>query len=199
MTHTLRIGITGGIGSGKSYVARIICETYHWPLYDSDQRAKQLMTSSPDVRQQLVALLGDRAYLPDGQLNRRHVADYLFSSQANAASVNAIVHPAVRHDWLRFASEQRHPVVIESAILVEAGLEDAVDVVVAVTAPEPLRIRRAMLRDATTEQRVRERMMQQMPEAGLLAHADYVIVNDGRPLLPQINNLVHSEPFTAFT
>ena len=189
MTSFRRIGITGGIGSGKSYVARLIQQTYHLPLYDSDSQARRLMTTSPDIRRQLCALLGNDAYLSDGSLNRPLVARFLFSSEENAARINAIVHPVVRQDWLRFARDAASPVLIESAILIESGLADTVDAIVAVTAPEALRIQRAMARDGSTEQQVRARIARQMTDDELLGHAHHVIVNDGRPLQPQIQKI----------
>lgn len=198
MSHTLRIGITGGIGSGKSYVARLVSDTYGWPLYDSDRRARQLMTTSADIRRRLTALLGDDAYLPDGQLNRSRVAAYLFGSDANAQRINAIVHPAVRRDWQLFARQATRPVIIESAILVEAGLADTVDVIVAVVAPEALRISRVVARDNTTAEHVCQRMSRQMPQQQLLTHAHHVIVNDGQPLMPQIQKLVSNKQFTQY-
>jgi len=182
--------MTGGIGSGKSYVAKLFCQHFGFALYDSDVRARQLMTTSDDIRRQLCTLLGNDAYLSNGELNRRLIADYLFSSHKNAQRINAIVHPMVRQDWLRFAAETMAPVLIESAILVEAGLTDTVDSVVVVTAPETLRVERAIQRDKTSLERVRARMSEQMSERQLTAYADYVIVNDGRPLLPQLQNIM---------
>ena len=193
----LRLGITGGIGSGKSYVARLLCHHYGFCLYDSDRRARQLMTASTDIRRQLCDLLGSDAYLADGQLNRRLIADYLFGSRQNAQRINAIVHPVVRHDWQLFAQETASPVLIESAILVEAGLADTVDAIIVVTAPEQLRLQRASMRDNADEQQVRARMDAQMPEPQLLTHADYVIVNDGRPLLPQLDGLMQALSATS--
>ena len=189
MSWPLRIGITGGIGSGKSYVARLVQEHFGLSLYDSDSRARELMTSSPDIRRGLIELLGDDAYLPDGSLNRPRVAEYLFRSEENAARVNAIVHPAVRRDWLRFAGETMRPAAIESAILIEAGLSDTVDLIIAVAAPEDLRIQRAMQRDGASEQQVRARIARQMPQQLLLQQANYVVVNDGQPLLPQLRRI----------
>lgn len=190
ISHLPRIGMTGGIGSGKSYVAKLLCQHFGFALYDSDLRARQLMTTSDDIRRQLCTLLGNDAYLSNGELNRRLIADYLFSNHKNAQRINAIVHPMVRQDWLRFAAETMAPVLIESAILVEAGLTDTVDSVVVVTAPETLRVERAIQRDKTSLERVRARMAEQMSERQLTAYADYVIVNDGRPLLPQLQNIM---------
>lgn len=187
--HT--IGITGGIGSGKSYVARLLQHTFALPLYDSDARARELMTTSSELRRQLTDLIGEDIYAADGTLNRRRVADFLFHSADNAAAVNAIVHPVVRHDWLCFAAQSPGTVLLESALLIEADMADTVDAIVVVTAPERLRLQRAMARDGATEQQVRERMARQMPEAELITYADHVVINDGRPLLPQLMPVFH--------
>lgn len=188
MTLT-RIGITGGIGSGKSYVAALVSDLCGMALYDSDTKARELMLGDAIIRARLTELIGTDAYLPDGSLNRQCVAEYLFHSAENAQRINAIVHPAVRCDWLRFAAEAKVPVILESAILIEAELADTVDSVIVVTAPEDLRIRRAMARDGATESQIKARMARQMPQEELITHADHVIINDGRPLRPQLQQI----------
>ena len=182
----MRIGITGGIGSGKSYVARLLTQHYGIPVYDSDSQARRLMTDDLALRNALIGLLGEGAYDPAGRINRQHVARYLFADSKNAARINAIVHPAVRADFLCWAERQTGHCAIESAILLEAGFRDMVNTLVVVTAPLDLRIRRACERDHSTEQQVRSRIDRQMPDAERQAAADLIIHNDGRPLLPQI-------------
>lgn len=196
----MKLGITGGIGSGKSFVCRLLHEDFDVPVYDCDREAKRLMVTSALVRKGLTALVGDEAYLPEGQLARPVVARYLFASKDNAARINALVHPAVREDFLRWAEEQEksHPIVaVESAILIEAGFRSAVDKVLLVDAPVELRLERAMQRDGATAEQVRERMHQQLDAEARRAAADYIILNDGSPLMPQLSNfidtlLVHS-------
>ena len=186
----MRLGITGGIGSGKSYVARLLAKHFAIPVYDSDREARRLMVASEDIRRGLVRLIGREAYAPDGALCKPVVAQFLFASAENAAAVNAIVHPAVKADFLRWAEEQGGDVALESAILVEAGFQDVLDRLLVVSAPEDLRLRRAMQRDEAGEEQIRSRMAQQATEEDLVSEADFVIINDGRDLLPQLEKFV---------
>ncbi|MBP5772266.1 MAG: dephospho-CoA kinase [Bacteroidaceae bacterium] len=198
----MTIGITGGIGSGKSFVSRLLAEHFGVPVYDCDREARRLMNESPTLRRQLTALVGADVYSPDGQLCKAAMIRYLFASDDHAAAVNAIVHPLVRQDFHQWAGQRLsslasrssvpNVVAVESALLVEAGMASDVDSVWLVTAPESLRIRRAMQRDGATEVAVRERMARQLPEDRLRQMADVVIENDGRDLLPQISELIHS-------
>ena len=183
----MTIGITGGIGSGKSFVARLLQSNFGIPVYDCDREARRLMNTSAELREALIALIGSEAYSPDGLLNRPAVARYLFESQEHAAAVNAVVHPAVRKDFLLWSSQQPSPLkALESAILLESGFGDLADHILLVTAPEELRLQRAMKRDSASAEQVRSRMAQQTSEEARLAAADSVIINDGRPLLPQL-------------
>lgn len=189
----MRIGLTGGIGAGKSYVAQQLTAQYGIPVYDCDREAKRLMVTSPVIRQQLTALLGAEAYLPDGQLNKRLIADYLFANEEHQRAVNAIVHPAVKADFRQWATEQEQagaPAVgIESAILVEAGFTDLADKVIVVEAPLVLRLQRVMERDGATEEEVRARMARQISDEERRQAADFIIVNDGSDLSEQLTNI----------
>lgn len=188
----MRIGITGGIGSGKSYVARLFAQQFGIPVYDCDSEARRLMVTSDLIRSQLTGLIGADAYLPDGQLNKARVAAYLFASDDHQQRVNAIVHPVVKADFCQWAQQQQTDVVaMESAILIEAGFRDVVDYLVVVDAPLELRIQRAMRRDAATREQVEQRIARQCSDEQRLQAADYVIINDGRPVLPQIENMKH--------
>ena len=187
----MKIGVTGGIGSGKSYVCRLLAQRWQLPVYDCDSAAKMLMVSSPHIRQQLQELVGDDVYDADGQLNKGVMSRYLFTDAAHVKAVNAIVHPAVKDDFELWASQQTGDVVMESAILVEAGFAKAVDCLVVVEAPLALRIQRAMARDGATEEQVRARVRHQMTAEQLRAYADIVIVNDGRDLLSQLSPIVN--------
>lgn len=186
----IRLGITGGIGSGKSYVARLLAQG-GLPVYDTDTEAKRLMLSDADIRAGLISLLGERVYV-DEKLNKPLLADYLFASDEHASRINSIVHPCVKRDFLRWAaSRAEHEVVaLESAILYESGFDDVVDYVVAVYAPLEVRIRRAMERDCATEEQVKSRISSQMNEELKRDRADFVIVNDGRALSPQLDALL---------
>lgn len=187
----MKIGVTGGIGSGKSYVCRLLAQRWQLPVYDCDSAAKMLMVSSPHIRQQLQEMVGDDVYDASGQLNKGVMSRYLFTDAAHVKAVNAIVHPVVKDDFEQWASRQTGDVVMESAILVEAGFAKAVDRLVVVEAPLALRIQRAMARDGASEEQVQARIRHQMTAEQLRAYADIVIVNDGRDLLSQLSPIVN--------
>ena len=186
----MKIGITGGIGSGKSYVARLLTQEFGIPVYDCDREARRLMTEAVVIRQLLTALIGADAYFQDGSLNKARVADYLFASEENQQRVNAIVHPVVKADFCQWVQRQQAAVVgMESAILVEAGFQDVVDYLIVVEAPLDLRIQRTVLRDGTTRTQVEQRIARQCDDVLRLQAADYILVNDGRDLLPQLSEV----------
>lgn len=172
------IGITGGIGSGKSFVSRVLAQRLAIPVYDCDSHAKRLMNSSADLRQKLVDLIGPEAYDSAGMLCRPVVAAYLFADACHAAQVNALVHPAVRADILRWASEQDcETVAVETAILIESGLDKLVDDVLFVEASEDTRLARAMQRDAADAGKIRARMARQQTAAAR-SMATWVVKNE---------------------
>ena len=174
----VRIGLTGGIGCGKSYVARLL-EKRGIPVYDSDSEAKRLSDSSVDIRNRLVALTGMENLYADGMLNRKLLAEYLFESKENARAVENIIHPVVKADFINWAANRTASIsAIESAILFESGFTDVVDFIVVVDAPMELRIDRCVNRDSTTKERVLERMAAQMSQEEKCALADFVIFND---------------------
>lgn len=187
-----KIGITGGIGSGKSYVCRKIAQR-GIPVYYTDDKAKQLMIQNSDVIHALKQLIGEDAYI-DGQLNRSRVATYMFDNAANTAKVNAIVHPAVKRDFTQWANSQQSELVVqECAILFESGFEATVDITVEVYAPKELRIKRACQRDNATTEQIISRMNQQMDEERKRQLADYCIINDGTADIDlQINKMLGS-------
>lgn len=185
----MTIGITGGIGSGKSYVSKWLASHYSIPVYDCDREAKRLMLK-PAIRRALTRLVGAQAYQPDGQLNKPFLAEYLFSSPEHTAAVNAIVHPAVKRDFILWA--KRHPglVIVESAILIEANFLDAADQVIVVEAPLPLRLQRVMERDGVTEQQVLARIARQLTDEERRRCADLIIVNDGTDFGSQLSSFI---------
>jgi dephospho-CoA kinase len=171
-----KVGITGGIGSGKSYVCDMLRER-GVAIYNSDIRAKQLMNSSSAIREALVANFGEECYTSEG-LNREFLASVVFSDSERLKALNGIVHPAVIADFNSWADEQEGSyVVLESAILFEAGLEGSVDVVVAVMAPESLRIERVMARDGATREQVAQRIANQLSDEERSSRAKYAVVN----------------------
>ena len=171
-----KVGLTGGIGSGKSKVAEFLRDR-EVAIYDSDSRAKELMMSNEELREALIAEFGQECYTADG-INRAWLAQRVFNNEAELARLNAIVHPAVMRDFAEWAEVQEgNYVVLESAILLEAGLESHVDVVVAVMAPKELRLERAMLRDGAKREQIEERMRNQMSDEERTDRAKYAIVN----------------------
>lgn len=189
----IRLGITGGIGSGKSLVCRLL-EVMGVPVYISDAETKQLMVADFSIREGLVALLGENVYA-DGVLNKPLLASYLFGDPGHARQVNGIVHPRVKEDFRRWVQcHDVFPVVaIESAILIEAGFAGEVDVVVMVYAPEEIRIERAVRRDSSSRELIEKRVRSQMSDEEKRRQADFVIVNDGEaPLIPQVLELIDS-------
>lgn len=173
----MRIGITGGIGSGKTYICMRL-KAMGFPVYNCDESAKRLMHDDPALRRQLCELIGSDAYTDEGELNKPVIASYLFQSEDHAAAVNAIVHPAVKADFLRWAEQQTAPhCFMESAILFESGFQQIVDKTVVVYADEQTRIRRTTLRDDTTAHQVQARMALQMPADQARRLADYTLYN----------------------
>ena len=175
----IRLGITGGIGSGKSYVAQMLQARWDVPVYDCDSEAKRLTAESDDIRTALTQLVGDHLW-QQGQMQKPVLAAYLFASPEHAAQVNAIIHPAVRRDFLRWTdAHSRSPVVaIESAILCESGFHTLVDSILLVDAPLEVRLQRAMLRDGASRRQVMARMARQ-DSAQARQLARFTVINDG--------------------
>ncbi len=189
---TVKIGITGGIGSGKSVVARLL-EVMGVPVYVSDIESKRLVVADACIRKELTELLGVDVYDGEGRLNKALLAAYLFASPEHARQVNGIIHPRVKADFRRWTRCHEYlPVVgIESAILLEAGFADEVDRVVMVYAPQEVRIARAMKRDGASREQILQRIRSQMDDDEKRKQADFVILNDGiTPLIPQVVQLL---------
>lgn len=171
-----KVGLTGGIGSGKSKVAGLLRDK-GIAVYDSDTRAKELMANNTALREALIETFGTECYTLEG-LNRPWLAQRVFSNAEELKRLNAIVHPAVMRDFAAWASEQSGEyVVMESAILLEASLESHVDVVVAVMAPKELRLERAMRRDGATREQIEARMENQITDEERTERSKYAIVN----------------------
>lgn len=182
----VKIGITGGIGSGKSVVAELL-RNMGYPVFDTDREAKLLMEKSDLIRSKLTALFGPQTY--EGRcLNRAYLASHIFTDENARLQVNAIVHPEVRRYFFAWCESQDAPVVFfESAILYESDFHQAADRIWVVIAPDEVRIERTVSRDKTTPKQVRARMDSQLSQAEKEARADYIIHNDGKEaLIPQV-------------
>ena len=172
----IKVAVCGGIGSGKSTVCRMFAER-GVALYDSDTRAKALMNESEELRNALVAEFGEECY-EGGELNRAYLAAKVFGSAEQLSKLNSIVHPAVKSDFLAWAdAREGEYCILESAILFESGFDELVDVKVAVLAPQPLRVQRAMERDGATKEQIEARIKAQMGDDELMARCDFAIVN----------------------
>ena len=173
----MKTGITGGIGSGKSYVCKLLAQR-GIEVYDCDAAAKRLIRTSPRLRQQLKALIGS--------LDKAAISRFLLANEENQQAVNAIVHPAVFQDF-----EESGMLWMESAILFESGADKLVDRVVVVTAPEEVRIQRVMQRDGITREKALQWIARQWPQEQVKARADFEIINDGQAdLNSQIERLL---------
>ncbi|MCF8257442.1 MAG: dephospho-CoA kinase [Flavobacteriales bacterium] len=184
------IGITGGIGCGKTTVCGIFSEL-GVPVYYADDRAKAVMMEDESLMATIRCTFGDEAY-KNGELNRPYLAHQVFGSEEKLTRLNAVVHPAVARDFMKWANAIADvPYIIkEAAILFESGAYRTVQQTVLVTAPENVRIERVMQRDSISETEVRQRMDSQWPEERKAQMADHVIVNDGHQLLiPQVLEL----------
>jgi dephospho-CoA kinase len=183
-----KIGITGGIGSGKTTISNIF-KVLSIPVYDADSRAKQLMTENSEVKNSIIQLLGQNSYLENGALNRQFVGQKIFSNPTLRKNLNAIVHPAVHQDFQLWASRMEGaPYVLdEAALIFESGGNQHLDQMILVTAPVETRIERVIQRNNMTREQVIERVQAQWDDNKKLPMSDFVIVNDGNsPVIRQV-------------
>ena len=187
------VGLTGGIGSGKSIISRLL-DIMGIPVYIADTESKRLTESSPDIRRKLTERFGPELYAA-GKLNKSLLASLIFENEANRRYVNSVIHPIVRIDFEQWKMQcAPSPVaVIETAILFETGLADSVDVSVTVAAPEDLRIRRVELREGWSHASIVSRIQSQFSEEEKIRRSDYVIYNDDKQaLIPQVERLMEN-------
>lgn len=182
----IKIGITGGIGSGKSVIASLL-ELSGVPVYIADTESKRLTETSPVIREKLTALFGETLYKAE-RLDKKRLASLIFGNPERLKQVNAIIHPEVNRHFQAWAEKQNTPLcAIESAILFESGFNRTVDVCLMVYAPMEVRIRRVLERDAVSREEVIRRIDSQLPDEVKKEKSDYVIFNDDRQaLLPQV-------------
>jgi dephospho-CoA kinase len=188
---TKKVGITGGIGVGKSLCSKLF-EVLGILVYYADDRAKWIMLQDHKVKAKIISEFGNESYLPDGQLNRSYLSKKVFSDPVQTKLINSIVHPAVGQDLISWFQKVKGPYALyEAALMFESGSSNLMDKVIVVDAPLELRIERVMKRDETTRKEVFQRIKKQMPQEEKMAMADYVIVNDGRSSLIQQVYLIH--------
>jgi dephospho-CoA kinase len=185
----LKIGITGGIGSGKSTVARVF-ETLGIPVYNADDAAKRLMQEDPEIKKLLISLFGETAF-EQGKLNRSWISAQVFGNPEKVKALNAIVHPATIRDAQEWMNKQQTPYTLkEAALIFESGSEKELDYVIGVDAPQELRIQRVLERDHTTREAILQRMNNQLDESEKIKRCDFVIHNDDNQLvIPQVITL----------
>jgi dephospho-CoA kinase len=182
----LRIGLTGGIGSGKSTVAKVF-EVLGIPVYHADEAARRLMNEDEWLRQQIMQHFGPSAY-KNNQPDRTYIASQVFNDREKLALLNSLVHPATIRDAAQWMQQQHTPYAIkEAAIIFESGTQDQHDYIIGVSAPASLRILRAMKRDGATRDQVLSRMSKQIQESIKMRLCDFVISNDEQQaIIPQV-------------
>ncbi len=188
-----KIGITGGIGSGKSIVSEIF-RLKGIPVYDADSESKKLLITNDELKKKLINLLGEKIYFEDGSLNKKEMAQLIFNNASLLCEVNHIIHPVVGLDFLNWCEKQSSEIVAtESALLFESGLDKRIDTSIMVYAPINIRIERAISRDKSSREQIEARIKNQMDDEKKKALSHHVIINDGQcPILPQIENLLKS-------
>ncbi|MDN3204879.1 dephospho-CoA kinase [Algoriphagus sediminis] len=194
MNNPLKIGITGGIGSGKSIIAKVF-KLLGIQVYSADNRAKWLISNDPDLKKAIIKNFGQEAYFPDGTLNRGFLANTVFSDPEKVKIINSLVHPAVGKDFENWVKDQGGQYVLkEAALIFETGGEKKLDGVINVSAPLKIRINRVLSRDShRTLDQVNKIIDQQLPDKQKCDKADWVIRNSpNRLVLPQILE-IHQE------
>ena len=186
---TLKIGITGGIGSGKSTVAKVF-ETLGIPVYYADDVAKRIMNENAELRTRITRHFGEESYANE-QLNRAHIAAQVFNNEEKLQLLNSLVHPVTIADAERWMQSQKPPYALkEAALIFEANADKQLDYVIGVTAPFDLRLKRVMERDKISPEQVQARMDKQMNEEEKMKRCDFIIFNDEKQLLiPQVVEL----------
>jgi dephospho-CoA kinase len=187
----LKIGITGGIGSGKTTVCRIF-ELLDVPIYYADEASKKLLVTDPEIKKKIVIAFGEKVLDDEQFISRKKVAAVVFGDESELKKLNAIMHPAIAlhfESWLKHHANQPY-ILKEAAIMFESGAHNQMDKIITVSAPEELRIARVLNRDVVTKEEIRRRIKAQLPEAERIKRSQYVIVNDEQQLvIPQVMKL----------
>lgn len=172
------VGLTGGIGAGKSFVANKFNEK-GIPIYNSDIRAKELMQTNSKIKTELISKFGTNVYV-NNSLNRKLLADSIFTDKSLIAWINNLVHPIVKLDFDEWVKNQKALIVFkEAAILIESGAYKQCDKIIVVTAPKEIKVKRIMLRDNLTLKQINDRITNQISDIERLKYADFTIINDG--------------------
>lgn len=186
----IKVGLTGGIGSGKSYVS-LIFKAFNIPVYNSDMEAKKLYYLD-EVKSEMIDSFGKLVYLTTGEINKEYLSKLIFRDKKALNKVNAIIHPRVKShfsEWLKIYDESPY-IIKETAILFESGAYKQSDKVIVVTAPKKLRISRVLARDSIAEVLVKKKMANQIAQSEMVKMSDFIIVNDEKQaLLPQVEKL----------
>lgn len=190
---SISIGLTGGIGSGKSFISYLL-SMMNCPVYDSDSRAKKLMHESLEIKESLIKYFGHSVY-QNGVLNRTYLSNQVFNNSEKLQRLNSIVHPVVLKDLDHFLEQKSSPfLAVESAILFESKIYKKVDIIVGVVAPMELRLKRTVKRDQVSKEAVIARINNQMSDDEMKSQCDYIIHNDEESaLLPQLWQLLEQE------
>ncbi|MFM2338014.1 MAG: hypothetical protein RL115_1207 [Bacteroidota bacterium] len=185
----LKVGLTGGIGSGKSTITKIF-SVLGIPVYDADQTAKALVNTHAGIKKQIIALFGEQSY-SHHQLDRKFIASIVFNNEEKLKQLNAIIHPATIAHATEWMTKQTAPYIIkEAALLFESGSHKPLDLVIGVSSPLSLRIQRIIKRDNSSIEEIEKRIAQQMNQEEKLSRCDFIIVNDEtQALLPQVLSL----------
>ena len=187
----IKIGITGGIGSGKSVVARLFA-LHGIPVYIADTQAKLLMNTSDEIKKALIGMFGTSIYTSSDGLDRKKMASLIFTDKRLLQKVNEVIHPVVIKDFLRWAEGQKTKIcLMESAILFESGMDKLMERTVLVSASMEERIQRAMLRDQSDRKAITDRLQNQQPDEEKAKLVHHVILNDNsRSLIAQVEELL---------
>lgn len=190
-----QIGLTGGLGAGKSVIARVF-KAMGIPVYDSDLAARRLMEKNSHLREGLIALFGEEVFDADGRLERKKITSQVFENEELLASLNALVHPAVKTDYLMWINKQDSScayVIREAAIMLETGLYHDLDSIILIDAPEELRIQRVMKRDGRSREEIKAILSRQWIAEKKRAFASFIINNDGTELILPIIIKIHQQ------
>jgi len=187
-----KIGVTGGIGSGKSTVCKFF-EEFGIPVYYSDEKAKTLMLVNQHLKNKIISEFGENSY-SSGLLNKEYLAELVFNNPSNLSKLNNIVHPVVIQDFIEWSNQQTSLYcILESAIIFESGINSILDKVICVTASDEERFERIMKRDAISREKIIQRINNQMPESKKSQLADYVIVSGNKIEMKEKVFAIHTE------